>query len=182
VKLRQTINWELVEEEYGRNFANKDAGQEAYPADVAFGSLYIQRLLGFTDRELVDQIAENPYMQYFIGYKEYRNERPFDPSLLVAFRKRLPEEAISRLTERMFIRREETCRRRDSDDDDRNSESGGDSDGSSDVSDNGDVSHGSKDGADTTNLAAELPNKGTLIVDATCAPAGYRLPDRSGTM
>ena len=73
VKLRQTINWELVEEEYGRNFANKDAGQEAYPADVAFGSLYIQRLLGFTDRELVDQIAENPYMQYFIGYKEYRN-------------------------------------------------------------------------------------------------------------
>ena len=71
VKLRKTINWELVEEEYCRNFANKDAGQEAYPADVAFGSLYIQRLLGFTDRELVDQIAENPYMQYFIGYKEY---------------------------------------------------------------------------------------------------------------
>jgi hypothetical protein len=176
VKLRQTINWELVEEEYGRNFANKDAGQEAYPADVAFGSLYIQRLLGFTDRELVDQIAENPYMQYFIGYKEYRNERPFDPSLLVAFRKRLPEEAISRLTERMFIRREETCRRRDSDDDDRNSESGGDSDGSSDVSDNGDVSHGSKDGADTTNLAAELPNKGTLIIDATCAPADIAFP------
>ena len=24
--------------------------------------------LGVTDRELVDQIAENPYMQYFIGY------------------------------------------------------------------------------------------------------------------
>lgn len=97
VKLRQTINWELVEEEYCRNFANKDAGQEAYPADVAFGSLYIRRLLGFTDLELVDQIAENPYMQYFIGYKEYRNERPFDPSLLVAFRKRLPVEPSAAL-------------------------------------------------------------------------------------
>jgi hypothetical protein len=78
-------------------------GQEAYPSSVAFGSLYIQRRLNLTDRELVEQIAENPYMQYFIGYKEYRNERPFDPSLLVTFRKRLPEEVMSRIIERSFI-------------------------------------------------------------------------------
>ena len=68
VKLRKMINWEMVREIYGSIFENKDAGRETYPGDVAFGALYIQSKLGVTDRELVDQIAENPYMQYFIGY------------------------------------------------------------------------------------------------------------------
>lgn len=104
VKLRSMIDWKMIDEEYSGNFKNKDNGNEAYPADVAFGSLYIQRSLGFTDRELVEQLAENPYMQYFIGYKEYRNERPFDPSLLVTFRKRLPEETMCRIIEKMFIK------------------------------------------------------------------------------
>ena len=82
---------------------NKDTGRGAFPEDVAFGALYIQRKLGPTDRELIDKIAENPYMQYFIGYKEYRNESPFDPSLLVTFRKRLPESVMSEILERMVI-------------------------------------------------------------------------------
>ena len=43
-------------------------------------------------------------MQYFIVYKEYRNERPFDPSLLVIFRKRLPEETMCRIIEKMVIK------------------------------------------------------------------------------
>ena len=62
VKLRSMIDWKMIDEEYSGNFKNKDNGNEAYPADVAFGSLYIQRSLGFTDRELVEQLAENPYM------------------------------------------------------------------------------------------------------------------------
>ena len=41
-------------------FKNKTAGQEAYPSSVAFGALYIQRWLGLTDRELIDQISEIP--------------------------------------------------------------------------------------------------------------------------
>ena len=104
VQLHKMIDWEIVDEEYRRNFKNKVTGQEAYPSSVAFGSVYIQRRLGLTDRELVDQIAENPYMQYFIGYKEYRSEKPFDPSLLVTFRKRLPEEVMNRIIERSFIK------------------------------------------------------------------------------
>lgn len=95
VQVRKHINWDIVDEEYRRNFKNKVTGQEAYPSSVAFGSLYIQRCLNLTDRELVEQIAENPYMLYFIGYKEYPSERPFDPNLLVTFRKRLPEEVMN---------------------------------------------------------------------------------------
>ena len=119
VKLRELIDWEIVDQEYRRNFRNKVTGQEAYPSSVAFGSLYIQRRLDLTDRELVEQIAENPYMQYFIGYKEYRSEKPFDPSLLVTFRKRLPEEVMNRIIERSFI---ETAGK---DDEDKNDKGGG---------------------------------------------------------
>ena len=97
VQLRKKIDWKMVDEEYRRNFRNKASGQEAYSSAVAFGSIYIQRRLNLTDRELVEQIAENPYMQYFIGYKEYRSEKPFDPSLLVTFRKRLPEKVMNRM-------------------------------------------------------------------------------------
>ena len=32
----------------------------------------------FSERELVEQIAENPYLQYFIGFPGFREEAPFD--------------------------------------------------------------------------------------------------------
>ena len=37
VKLRSMIDWKMIDEEYSGNFKNKDNGNEAYPADVAFG-------------------------------------------------------------------------------------------------------------------------------------------------
>ena len=152
VKLRSMIDWKIIDEEYSGNFKNKDNGNEAYPADVAFGSLYIQRRLGFTDRELVDQLAENPYMQYFIGYKEYRNERPFDPSLLVTFRKRLPEDTMCRIIEKMFIKT----------DDDKN--------------DNGDNTDAGNSETAENQESTEPQNSGTLIIDATCTPADIAYP------
>ena len=156
VQLRKHINWDIVDEEYQRNFKNKVTGQEAYPSSVAFGSLYIQRRLNLTDRELVEQIAENPYMQYFIGYKEYRSERPFDPSLLVTFRKRFPEEVMSRIIERSFIESAKKDNEDESDDDDDRSSPGS----------GGGTGAGSK----------EPENKGTLIIDATCAPTDIAFP------
>ena len=61
IKIRGKINWKLIDAKYSRNFSYKSNGNEAYPADVAFVSLYIQRQLSFTDRELVDQLSESPY-------------------------------------------------------------------------------------------------------------------------
>lgn len=164
VVLRGMIDWDMIDEEYSQNFRNKKTGQEAYSSQVAFGSLYIQRRLGFTDRELVEQIAENPYMQFFIGYKEYRNEKPFDPSLLVTFRKRLPDETMNRIIERMFIQ--------EANPDDKDGDKGG-SDGNDD-SGNGNAGGGSSN--DISKEAAEPENRGTLILDATCTPADIAFP------
>ena len=44
-----------------------DTGNVAKPLRTALGSLIIQKKLCFSDRELVEQITENPYLQYFIG-------------------------------------------------------------------------------------------------------------------
>ena len=56
---------------------------------MALGALIIQTRFQFSDRELVQQITENPYLQYFIGLPGYQETPPFDASTLVLFRKRI---------------------------------------------------------------------------------------------
>ena len=53
----------------------------------------LKERLGVTDRELVEQIAKNPYLQYFLGLTTYQHEAPFHHSLLTAFRKRFTSPA-----------------------------------------------------------------------------------------
>lgn len=50
--------------------------------------------LGVTDRETVDLITESPYLQFFIGLSGYQVLRPFDPSMMVHFRKRIGPDLI----------------------------------------------------------------------------------------
>ena len=46
-------------------------------------------LLCLSDEETVDQIQENPYLQYFVGLPGYQTQAPFVPSLFVEIRKRM---------------------------------------------------------------------------------------------
>ena len=45
---------------------------------MALGALIIQTRFQFSDRELVQQITENPYLQYFIGLPGYQETPPID--------------------------------------------------------------------------------------------------------
>jgi transposase, IS5 family len=38
--------------------------------------LIIKETLGLTDEETVEQIRENHYLQYFLGYTEYNTKKP----------------------------------------------------------------------------------------------------------
>ena len=69
-----------------RSHFSDERGAPALPFRMALGSLIIKEKLGISDWETVEQIKENPYLQYFIGIKSYSNEAPFDPSMLVHFR------------------------------------------------------------------------------------------------
>jgi hypothetical protein len=66
---------------------------------AALGSLLIKERLGTTDRKTVQQIAENPYLQYFLGFHEYKDDVPFDHTLMTIFRKRFTQEMLAEINE-----------------------------------------------------------------------------------
>jgi hypothetical protein len=62
---------------------------------MALGALIIKARLRITDEELVEQNMENPYLQFFIGLETFQSYAPFDPLMIVYFRKRLPESVLN---------------------------------------------------------------------------------------
>jgi len=57
----------------------------------------IKHMKNLDDRGTIEEIQENPYMQYFIGLKEFTTEPVFDPSLFVEIRKRIGKESFDKL-------------------------------------------------------------------------------------
>ena len=76
VKKAETIPWDAIEEKYAQLFPSK-TDMPAKPLRMAPGSLLIQKQLSFSDRELVEELMENPYFQYFIGLRDTRCPPPF---------------------------------------------------------------------------------------------------------
>jgi len=68
---------------------------------VLIGAVIIKHILNLDDIETVAQITENMYFQFFLSYSSYFKEPPFDPSLLVDIRKRLGQELVSEMNERI---------------------------------------------------------------------------------
>ncbi len=101
VKLADLIPWEKFEANYAEQFPS-NTGNVAKPLRMALGSLIIQTKFQYSDRELVEQITENPYLQYFIGLSGYQEEAPFDASTLVLFRKRISAEMLMEANEFML--------------------------------------------------------------------------------
>jgi IS5 family transposase len=156
IKMADSIPWEQFERKYMQLFKGKN-GNVAKPLRLALGSLIIQTKYQYSDRELVEQLTENPYYQYFIGLPGYQEEPPIDPSTLVLFRKRLKSDIIMEANEFMLsVTKEKDSESENKDDDNTPPASGG---GTAE-SDNTEVSD----------------NKGTLILDSTCAPANIRYP------
>ena len=121
VKKAQTIPWLEIEKRYAALFTNRK-GNVAKPLRLASGACIIQAEYGYSDEETALQIQENPYLQYFCGYPGYDDEKlPFDPSLMVYFRKRLTPEVLGEINE-MIVRdakerQEKAAESKDDDDD-----------------------------------------------------------------
>jgi len=101
VKLAAIIPWDEIEKQYAFMFPS-DRGNVAKPVRMALGALIIQARCGFTDRETVQQITENPYLQYFIGLREYQMTRPFTPAAMVKFRKRFNSKRLADINEKIL--------------------------------------------------------------------------------
>ena len=115
VKKAEMIPWDEIEQCYAKLFTNRK-GNVAKPLRLALGACIIQAEYGFSDEEVALQIQETAYLQFFCGYSEYNDEKlPFDPSLMVYFRKRLTPEILGEINE-MIIQKAETEERSDEDD------------------------------------------------------------------
>lgn len=99
VILAQIIPWNEFEAKYAVRFAGTRMGAPAKPVRMALGALLIKERCGYSDEETVEQITENPYMQYFIGLPEFQIKPPFEASLMVHFRKRLRAKVLNEVNE-----------------------------------------------------------------------------------
>jgi len=106
VIMAKLIPWEKFEKEYAKNFSEK-MGARAKPFRMALGALIIKERLGISDEETVEQIRENPYLQYFIGLTSYQEEAPFDASTMVWFRKRIKFKVVNKINQEMVRRSRE---------------------------------------------------------------------------
>jgi transposase, IS5 family len=100
VIMEKIIPWSEFEDEYAKNFTCS-TGAPAKSFRMALGALIIKERLGTSDAETVEQIRENPYLQYFLGLSGYSNEAPFDSSMFVYFRQRIGVNLVNKINEKM---------------------------------------------------------------------------------
>ncbi len=101
IVLAHLIPWDEVCNLYLKHVGVSDTGRPPLNPRVVLGSLIIKHLCNLDDRETVDQISENIYMQYFLGYSSFTSEAPFDASLFVEFRKRLGMDTLNAINEKI---------------------------------------------------------------------------------
>ena len=100
VKIAALIPQEDVESEYARHFKKHGRGEVALNVRIVLGALLIKEILGLSDREVVESVIENPYLQYFLGFKSSQMKITFSASLQTHSRKRLPIEVVMSLNKK----------------------------------------------------------------------------------
>ena len=126
---------------------------------------------GLSDEDITQVIAENPYLQYFLGLHEYRYECPFDPSMMTRFRQRITPEMLAWVNDQIIGRQQAEGK----DDDDPN-------DSNKDDSSPPDAGGDGVLAAQADEKKEETTNEGTLILDATCVPQNIRFPTDSSLL
>ena len=153
-------------------------GRPAKDARIVIGAVLIKHKLSVSDEESVEQIRENPYLQYFIGLKGFQSQAPFAPSLLVDVRKRMGQAVFDEFHEAIIETVEHRRAKKAAKADDDNA--GGE----------GTLSHSEADFSDKAamitaeqSLADESPrNHGKLILDATVTEQAIRFPTDLGLL
>lgn len=102
VILSKKIPWEKIESDYSKQFSSSGLGAPAKSFRMALGSLIIKEKIQLSDDETVEHIKETPYLQYFIVMEGYKDESPFDSSMMVHFRKRLDGKILQKANEVLF--------------------------------------------------------------------------------
>jgi hypothetical protein len=96
VKLSKVVPWDKFASVY-MSMMTVDFGRPGISPRIVLGALIIKHLEKLDDRGVIAAIQENPYMQFFIGLKEFTTQPVFDPSLFVEIRKRAGNKVFDSL-------------------------------------------------------------------------------------
>lgn len=94
--LANQIDWQGVEDEFS-SFYCPDNGRPSIPIRKIVGVLLLKMMFNHSDESVVSRWQENPYWQYFCGETFFQHEKPFDPTELIKFRKRIGNEGAEKL-------------------------------------------------------------------------------------
>lgn len=155
VILAGLIPWDEICSLYLKNVNVSSTGRPPLNPRIVIGALIIKHMCNLDDREAVDQMAENIYMQYFLGYSSFTNEPPFDASLFVDFRKRLGMDILNSINEKIAELKANLASQSSS---------------ASEENDNEPID------SDNFPGQSEVQNKGKIIFDATACPQDIAYP------
>lgn len=150
VILSKLLPWDELCSIYWKYVPEKSTGRTPLNPRIVLGAIIIKHLCDLDDRETVEQISENIYMQYFLGYSSFCDVPPFDASLFVEFRKRLGLEQINKINERISKIKQELEQK--------------------------EQAKKSKNDDDNPSNPQESTHKGSLITDATACPQDIAFP------
>ncbi|MBK5280064.1 MAG: IS5 family transposase, partial [Bacteroidia bacterium] len=169
VKLAKQIPWDKIANIYQRQLNNSITGAGGINPRVAIGAIFIKHMCDLSDREAVQQIQENVYMQYFIGFSSFSYEAVFDASLFVDLRKRFGADQLNAINETiMGLVTEES--KDNKEDTPQNNDAVNDDSSQLNQSDESTQPTGQEPKVDPP------ANKGELIVDATACPQDISYP------
>ena len=124
VVLSNLIPWDEICRIYLRKVPPSTTGRPSVNPRIVLGSLIIKYLCHLDDRETVDQISENVYMEYFLGYSSFTSDKPFDASLFVDFRKALGLATINEINEKIVLLKTQMVSEKESEQDKEEDSSG----------------------------------------------------------
>ncbi|MBM3294465.1 MAG: hypothetical protein FJY82_08055 [Candidatus Aminicenantes bacterium] len=110
LRIQELIPWQELESEYLSYFS--DVGRPAKDAPLILGLLLLKHMTKLSDREIIAEVMENPYMQAFCGFHAMATTARLEASTRTQARKRLgpkffrnlEEETCAVLIERGIIR------------------------------------------------------------------------------
>ena len=101
VQLSNQLPWDKLVKIYN-NKLRSDFGAPGIDARKIIGALIIKHKLCLSDREVIETIRENVYMQYFVGLSSFSTEAIFHHTEFVYIRKRLSQTDFNLMTEELM--------------------------------------------------------------------------------
>ena len=94
-KLANAIDWAVFEQEFGKRYV-ENTGRPGKSIRLLVGLHYLKYTYSESDETVVERFLENPYWQYFCGFKYFQHEPPIDPSSLTRWRQRVGADGMEK--------------------------------------------------------------------------------------